>query len=359
MTTTPIPPESTPDIAALNPDALRGLEQYATPAPWEVDGEEIYGPGREWVGECLRDVVGDTQGEADANLIVAMRNALPALLDRLAAAVRETAEAGAFQHRDGRGDHATCEEIERAVAVMRSLLHEADADLKRLRADLAGLQAQRQQALAELARVTAQRDRLRNKLIPKGFGRRNPHCSNCGDERGGPVGHEISECRYRSGMAAFEVAQLLPEQRRAEFWEVCVERYLAMELELASPAPADATGEAETEGWFGCGYCTNEADAIQHGHPVRRVEPAAPAERDIADRWRDSYGLDLDFSAAPAAAEPARYCGYAFVGDVGSFTCNRFAGHIGRHWDSIYEFGWDDDEPDEAAAEPGTQDGAR
>ncbi|WIM97823.1 hypothetical protein ACTOB_001377 [Actinoplanes oblitus] len=30
-------------------------------------------------------------------------------------------------------------------------------------------------------------------------GRRNPHCSNCGDERGGPVGHEISECTFRRG----------------------------------------------------------------------------------------------------------------------------------------------------------------
>lgn len=25
--------------------------------------------------------------------------------------------------------------------------------------------------------------------------RRNPHCSNCGDLRGGPMGHETSECR--------------------------------------------------------------------------------------------------------------------------------------------------------------------
>lgn len=29
-------------------------------------------------------------------------------------------------------------------------------------------------------------------------GRRNPHCSNCGDTRGGPVGHEIGECTYQS-----------------------------------------------------------------------------------------------------------------------------------------------------------------
>jgi hypothetical protein len=26
--------------------------------------------------------------------------------------------------------------------------------------------------------------------------KRNPHCSNCGDTRGGPVGHEISECTW-------------------------------------------------------------------------------------------------------------------------------------------------------------------
>ena len=27
--------------------------------------------------------------------------------------------------------------------------------------------------------------------------RRNPHCSRCGDTRGGPFGHETSECTYR------------------------------------------------------------------------------------------------------------------------------------------------------------------
>lgn len=26
--------------------------------------------------------------------------------------------------------------------------------------------------------------------------RRNVHCSNCGDTRGGPVGHEVSECTW-------------------------------------------------------------------------------------------------------------------------------------------------------------------
>jgi hypothetical protein len=74
-----------------------------------------------------------------------------------------------------------------------------------------------------------------------GFGRRNPHCSNCGDERGGPFGHEISECRYRSGMAAFEVAELLPEHRRGEFWDQAIDRYMAAELaKLNREAGADA-----------------------------------------------------------------------------------------------------------------------
>jgi hypothetical protein len=27
--------------------------------------------------------------------------------------------------------------------------------------------------------------------------RRNPHCNNCGDLRGGPMGHESSECTYK------------------------------------------------------------------------------------------------------------------------------------------------------------------
>jgi len=27
-------------------------------------------------------------------------------------------------------------------------------------------------------------------------GRRNPYCSRCGDERGGPYGHETSECTW-------------------------------------------------------------------------------------------------------------------------------------------------------------------
>lgn len=61
---------------------------------------------------------------------------------------------------------------------------------------------------------------------PNGFGRRNVHCSNCGDERGGPFGHEISECKYRHGMTAAEVAEILPDDRQAAFWDQCIDRYM-------------------------------------------------------------------------------------------------------------------------------------
>jgi len=64
-------------------------------------------------------------------------------------------------------------------------------------------------------------------VAPLGFGRRNPHCSNCGDERGGPFGHEISECTYRHGMIASEVAALLSAERRGEFWATRIDRYFA------------------------------------------------------------------------------------------------------------------------------------
>jgi hypothetical protein len=62
---------------------------------------------------------------------------------------------------------------------------------------------------------------------PPGFGRRNPHCSRCGDLRGGPFGHEISECQYRPGMTASEVAAILPPERRAAFWDQQIDRYFA------------------------------------------------------------------------------------------------------------------------------------
>lgn len=43
-------------------------------------------------------------------------------------------------------------------------------------------------------------DQPRN--CPGTSARRNPWCSNCGDTRGGPVGHEISECTWDSKTSA-------------------------------------------------------------------------------------------------------------------------------------------------------------
>lgn len=64
----------------------------------------------------------------------------------------------------------------------------------------------------------------------RGFGRRNPHCSNCGDERGGPFGHEISECQYRDGMSV-EALTKLPHLagREPEVWGHYVDRYFEHE----------------------------------------------------------------------------------------------------------------------------------
>jgi hypothetical protein len=63
--------------------------------------------------------------------------------------------------------------------------------------------------------------------IKTGFGRRNTHCSNCGDERGGPFGHEISECRWKPGMTVTELTQQ-PHMagREGEIWDTYVDRYL-------------------------------------------------------------------------------------------------------------------------------------
>jgi hypothetical protein len=68
----------------------RTLLAEATEGPWEADGSEIYradayedGTGRRvWVGETC-DVDNDSLGDANAELIVWMRNNLPSLFDRI------------------------------------------------------------------------------------------------------------------------------------------------------------------------------------------------------------------------------------------------------------------------------------
>jgi hypothetical protein len=48
---------------------------------------------------------------------------------------------------------------------------------------------------------------------------------------------------------------------------------------------------------------------------------------------------------APEVVEPARTtCGSAYVGNVGEFMCDRYAGHYGNHWHSLAEFEWADRE---------------
>lgn len=69
-------------------DELRTLEAKATAAPWIVREEVVSrSDGRVTVATCGYCVSTDAGPENDAALIVAMRNALPAMLD-LANAVR-------------------------------------------------------------------------------------------------------------------------------------------------------------------------------------------------------------------------------------------------------------------------------
>lgn len=68
-----------------------------------------------------------------------------------------------------------------------------------------------------------------------GYGRRNTHCSNCGDERGGPIGHEISECRYQSGMTVTELAATMPPDKASAYLDAQIDRYFAEQLQEDTP----------------------------------------------------------------------------------------------------------------------------
>lgn len=57
------------------------------------------------------------------------------------------------------------------------------------------------------------------------FGRANPHCCNCGDLRGGPFGHESSECLYRNGMTARELADTMDSEKRSKYWDFKIDQY--------------------------------------------------------------------------------------------------------------------------------------
>ena len=81
-------------------EELRGLLAKATPGPWEVDyldknGQRVIRQEHIEIATFWHHSVGSIEKEMEANaaLVVAMRNALPALLDRLEKAEGELAEA--------------------------------------------------------------------------------------------------------------------------------------------------------------------------------------------------------------------------------------------------------------------------
>jgi hypothetical protein len=62
--------------------------------------------------------------------------------------------------------------------------------------------AWRKRHAALLAAISAERE----------TNRRNPYCANCGDERGGPYGHETSECRFVGRPVATPAPNDTPER---------------------------------------------------------------------------------------------------------------------------------------------------
>ena len=95
MTTIPIPSkENTVTTPIINLDALKALDQAATPGPWTAGGPYVR---RHEVVVAQRlpfvELTSDTEGEANATLIAAARNALPELVaevERLRAELAET-----------------------------------------------------------------------------------------------------------------------------------------------------------------------------------------------------------------------------------------------------------------------------
>jgi len=90
-------------IDAKTVEELRGLLAKATPGPWEVDyldknGQRVIRQEHIEIATFWHHSVGSIEKEMEANaaLIVAMRNALPALLASLASKDAENAELRAF-----------------------------------------------------------------------------------------------------------------------------------------------------------------------------------------------------------------------------------------------------------------------
>lgn len=77
--------------APLDLDAILARADRATDGPWEADESEIYGAGRQWVGETLDEDDHDKM-RANSAFIAAARTDVPALVAELRASRAEVAE---------------------------------------------------------------------------------------------------------------------------------------------------------------------------------------------------------------------------------------------------------------------------
>lgn len=73
-----------------------------------------------------------------------------------------------------------------------------------------------------------------------GYGKYNPYCMICADERGGPIGHESSECAWRTASTEQDLAAtMLPMSKRLHFYVACTHAQLH-NVKRASEEASDA-----------------------------------------------------------------------------------------------------------------------
>jgi len=116
---------------------------------------------------------------------------------------------------------------------------------------------------------------------------RNQHCMNCGDNRGGPIGHETSECTYDSVTTQFRAA-LKPSYR-------ITLAYLIADAQQDTHPMADAAGGTGPYIVHGC--VVNSAQQLKDA--VRAVWKHGPELLDRLDRYKqENNDLRDKFAAA-------------------------------------------------------------
>lgn len=184
---------------------------------------------------------------------------------------------------------------------------EVSRELERAIAKLAELQAQYQQMRAEILRQVAGMLLEYGDLSATDYARDVFHslaahfaAGRVGDYRPDPsVAARLAALASAdaTGEAATHIHKpAAPAAAEPERLQLCTARDRGHLCSKSAPHKGERHTADFGAGTYTWGYVPTDAEEAAAGAD-------APAERDIADRWRDNYGLDLDFSAAgPDAA---------------------------------------------------------